>query len=103
MAGATTGDGHAPAGPHASDARGRAAAPATPGAAGPGPLDAGMMPNPMLVGQAPSYVSKAKAAQRKGRRRKGGGAKEAPEDRGAAHPPPRQLERRRVQEEELVF
>ena len=104
VAGATTGVDHdAPARPSVSEAVGRVAAPATPGAAGPAPLDAGMMPNPLLVGQAPSYVSKAKAAQRKGRRRKEGSAKEAAEDRRAAHPPPPRLERRRVQEDELIF
>jgi len=60
-----------------------------------------MMPNPGLVGKAPSYVSKAKGGQgKKGRRKKGGGRPGA-QDEAAAEPPrrPREPEHRRVQDD----
>jgi len=68
---------------------------------GPGQLAAGMMPNPGLVGKAPSYVSKDKGGQgKKGRRKKGGGRPGA-QDEAAAEPSrrPREPEHRRVQDD----
>ena len=70
---------------------------------GPGQLAAGMMPNPGLVGKAPSYVSKVKGRQgKKGRRKKGGGRQGAQDESSAVEPPrrPREPEHRRVQDDE---
>ena len=62
-----------------------------------------MMPNPGLVGKAPSYVSKVKGRQgKKGRRKKGGGRQGAQDESSAVETPrrPREPEHRRVQDDE---
>ena len=69
---------------------------------GPGQLAAGMIPNPGLVGKAPSYVSKVKGRQDKKGRRKKGGSRQGAQDEAAVEPPrrPREPEHRRVQDDE---